>query len=110
MNTDRSVEELKQVVLHVSEIDKVEVKQGESSQEVASPEVVVQEFVQVEETVQPAIVTQMETPIEAVVQPAMVTRLETPIEAVAQPASATSAKSTTKTKMLKWRIVPFVFN
>ncbi|WP_312505080.1 Hpt domain-containing protein, partial [Bacillus luti] len=101
MNTDRSVEELKQVVLHVSEIDKVEVKQGESSQEVASPEVVVQEFVQVEETVQPAIVTQMETPIEAVVQPAMVTQLETPIEAVAQPASATSAKSTTKTKNVK---------
>ncbi|EEK79543.1 Histidine kinase [Bacillus cereus R309803] len=85
MNTDRSVEELKQVVLHVSEIDKVEVKQGESSQEVVSPEVVVQEFVQVEETVQPAIVTQ----------------LETPIEEVAQPASATSAKSTTKTKNAK---------
>ncbi|CAM4256675.1 chemotaxis protein CheA [Bacillus luti] len=101
MNTDRSVEELKQVVLHVSEIDKVEVKQGESSQEVVSPEVVVQEFVQVEETVQPAIVTQMETPIEAVVQPAMVTQLETPIEEVAQPASATSAKSTTKTKNAK---------
>lgn len=101
MNTDRSVEELKQVVLHVSEIDKVEVKQGESSQEVVSPEVVVQEFVQVEETVQPAIVTQMETPIEAVVQPAMVTQMETPIEEVAQPASATSAKSTTKTKNAK---------
>ncbi|WP_439020032.1 chemotaxis protein CheW [Bacillus thuringiensis] len=101
MNTDRSVEELKQVVLHVSEIDKVEVKQGESSQEVVSPEVVVQKFVQVEETVQPAIVTQLETPIEAVVQPAMVTQLETPIEAVAQPASATSAKSTTKTKNAK---------
>ncbi|HGH7179475.1 chemotaxis protein CheW [Bacillus luti] len=101
MNTDRSVEELKQVVLHVSEIDKVEVKQGESSQEVVSPEVVVQEFVRVEETVQPAIVTQMETPIEAVVQPAMVTQLETPIEEVAQPASATSAKSTTKTKNAK---------
>ncbi|MEI5889365.1 chemotaxis protein CheA [Bacillus cereus] len=101
MNTDRSVEELKQVVLHVSEIDKVEVKQGESSQEVVSPEVVVQEFVRVEETVQAAIVTQMETPIEAVVQPAMVTQLETPIEEVAQPASATSAKSTTKTKNAK---------
>ncbi|KAB2440394.1 chemotaxis protein CheA [Bacillus luti] len=101
MNTDRSVEELKQVVLHVSEIDKVEVKQGESSQEVVSPEVVVQEFVQVEETVQPAIVTQLETPIEAVVQPAMVTQLETPIEEVSQPASATSAKSTTKTKNAK---------
>ncbi|KAA0766708.1 chemotaxis protein CheA [Bacillus sp. SH5-2] len=101
MNTDRSVEELKQVVLHVSEIDKVEVKQGESSQEVVSPEVIVQEFVQREETVQPAIVTQMETPIEAVVQPAMVTQMETPIEAVAQPASATSAKSTTKTKNAK---------
>ncbi|PFW56491.1 chemotaxis protein CheA [Bacillus cereus] len=86
MNTDRSVEELKQVVLHVSEIDKVEVKQGESSQEVVSPEVVVQEFVQVEETVQP---------------PAIVTQLETPIEEVAQPASATSAKSTTKTKNAK---------
>ena len=31
MDTDRSVEELKQVVLHVSEIEKVEVKQGEYS-------------------------------------------------------------------------------
>ncbi|PGT98751.1 MULTISPECIES: chemotaxis protein CheA [Bacillus cereus group] len=93
MNTDRSVEELKQVVLHVSEIDKVEVKQGDSSQEV-----VVQEFVQVEEMIQPAMVAQLETPIKAAVQPAVVTQLETSIETVTQPASAKSAKSTTKTK------------
>ena len=32
MNTDRSEEEVKQVVLHVSEIEKVVVKQGESLQ------------------------------------------------------------------------------
>ena len=37
MDTDCSIEELKQVVLHVSEIEKVEVKQGEPiSKEVAS--------------------------------------------------------------------------
>ncbi|WP_144508798.1 chemotaxis protein CheA [Bacillus mycoides] len=33
METDRSVEELKQVVLHVSEIEKVEVKQGNIAEE-----------------------------------------------------------------------------
>ncbi|PGM94576.1 chemotaxis protein CheA [Bacillus cereus] len=33
MDTDRSVEELKQVVLHVSEIEKVEVKQGNIAEE-----------------------------------------------------------------------------
>lgn len=33
MDTDRSVEELKQVVLHVSEIEKVEVKQGNMAEE-----------------------------------------------------------------------------
>ncbi|HDR7636585.1 Chemotaxis protein CheA [Bacillus mycoides] len=33
MDTDRSVEELKQVVLHVSEIEKVEVKQGDIAEE-----------------------------------------------------------------------------
>ncbi|WP_088231108.1 chemotaxis protein CheA [Bacillus cereus] len=96
MNTDRSVEELKQVVLHVSEIDKVEVKQGDSSQEV-----VVQEFVQVEEMIQPAVVAQLETPIEAAVQPAVVTQLETSIETVTQPTSAKPAKSTMKTKNAK---------
>ncbi len=31
MDTDQSEEELKQVVLHVSEIEKVEVKQGHTS-------------------------------------------------------------------------------
>ena len=36
MDTDCSIEELKQVVLHVSEIEKVEVKQGEPISKVAS--------------------------------------------------------------------------
>ncbi|TWG42462.1 Hpt domain-containing protein [Bacillus sp. AK8] len=46
MDTDCSIEELKQVVLHVSEIEKVEVKQGEPiSREVASKKVVTQEVV-----------------------------------------------------------------
>lgn len=95
MDTDCSIEELKQVVLHVSEIEKVEVKQGEPiSKEVASKKVVTQEVVQVEEKLQPAVATQVESPIEA----------------TNQPSSAMPAKSTTKRKMLKWRIVQFVFN
>ncbi|SCM93522.1 Uncharacterized protein BWINRASL_01533 [Bacillus mycoides] len=76
MNTDRSVEELKQVVLHVSEIEKVEVKQGNHK---------VQEVVQVEETIQ-----QVET-----------TQLESSLELPTQPVSNTSTKSTTKTKNAK---------
>ncbi|SMD39670.1 chemotaxis protein CheA [Bacillus sp. JKS001846] len=86
MDTDCSIEELKQVVLHVSEIEKVEVKQGESiSKEVASKKVVTQEVVQVEEKLQPAVATQVESPIEA----------------TNQPSSAMPAKSTTKTKNAK---------
>lgn len=86
MDTDCSIEELKQVVLHVSEIEKVEVKQGEPiSKEVASKKVVTQEVVQVEEKLQPAVVTQVKSPIEATNQPSI----------------AMPAKSTTKTKNAK---------
>ncbi|WP_212936788.1 chemotaxis protein CheA [Bacillus hominis] len=76
MNTDRSVEELKQVVLHVSEIEKVEVKKGNHK---------VQEVVQVEETIQ-----QVET-----------TQLESSLELPTRSVSNTSTKSTTKTKNAK---------
>ncbi len=85
MNTDSSVEELKQVVLHVSEIEKVVVKQGESSQEVDS-KFAIEEAVQVEEMIQPDVVT---------------TQVEAPIEAAKQPASATTTKSAAKTKNAK---------
>lgn len=86
MDTDCSIEELKQVVLHVSEIEKVEVKQGEPiSREVASKKVVTQEVVQVEEMLQPAVATQVESPIVA----------------TNQPTSTMPAKSTTKTKNAK---------
>ncbi|MGF9769942.1 chemotaxis protein CheW [Bacillus albus] len=85
MNTDSSVEELKQVVLHVSEIEKVVVKQGESSQEVDS-KFATEEAVQVEEMIQPDVVT---------------TQVEAPIEAAKQPASATTTKSAAKTKNAK---------
>ncbi|PEX83516.1 chemotaxis protein CheA [Bacillus cereus] len=81
MGTDRSIEELKQVVLHVSEIEKVEVKQGSPTRQ----EVVTQEVVHVEEMIQSAVVTQVESPTEA----------------AKQPASATPAKSTAKTKNSK---------
>ncbi|EOP55942.1 chemotaxis protein cheA [Bacillus cereus VDM053] len=81
MNTDRSVEELKQVVLHVSEIEKVEVKQGKHK----AQEIVVQEVVPVEETIQ-----QVET-----------AQLESPLELPTQQVSNTSTKSTTKTKNAK---------
>ncbi len=84
MNTDRSVEELKQVVLHVSEIEKVVVKQGESLQEVDS-KFAIEEAVQVEEIIQPDVVTQVEAPMEA----------------AKQPASATTTKSAAKTKNAK---------
>ncbi|CAH2466393.1 MULTISPECIES: chemotaxis protein CheA [Bacillus] len=76
MNTDHSVEELKRVVLHVSEIEKVEVKQGSHK---------VQEGVQVEETIQQVETRQLES------------SLELPIQLV----SNTSTKRTTKTKNAK---------
>ncbi|MGG5736329.1 MULTISPECIES: chemotaxis protein CheA [Bacillus cereus group] len=81
MNTDRSVEELKQVVLHVSEIEKVEVKQGKHK----AQEIVVQEAVPVEEAFQ-----QVET-----------AQLESPLELPTQQVSNTLTKSTTKTKNAK---------
>lgn len=91
MNTDRSEEEVKQVVLHVSEIEKVVVKQGESLQEVDS-----------------MVATQETTRVEEMIQPSVVAQVEASIETAKQPASATPTKSTAKTKMLKVRIVPFV--
>lgn len=72
MNTDRSEEEVKQVVLHVSEIEKVVVKQGESLQEVDSM-VATQETTRVEEMIQPSVVAQVEAPIETAKQPASTT-------------------------------------
>ncbi|MCU4990871.1 chemotaxis protein CheA [Bacillus cereus] len=78
MDTDQSEEELKQVVLHVSEIEKVEVKQGHTSKEVVSEELATQEVVQ--EVKQVA------------------TQVESTKEISKQPASATSAKSNAKTK------------
>ena len=91
MNTDRSEEELKQVVLHVSEIEKVVVKQGESLQEVDS-----------------TVATQEDARVEEMIQPSVVAQVEAPIETVKQPVSALPTKSTAKRKMLKVRIVPFV--
>ncbi|PFL21953.1 chemotaxis protein CheA [Bacillus cereus] len=81
MDTDCSVEELKQAVLHVSEIEKVEVKQGNHK----AQELVVQEVVQVEEAIQ-----QVET-----------RQLESSLELPTQQVSNTSTKSTTKTKNAK---------
>ncbi|PEI80891.1 chemotaxis protein CheA [Bacillus wiedmannii] len=78
MDTDQSEEELKQVVLHVSEIEKVEVKQGHTLKEVVSKELGTQEAVQ--EDIQAA------------------TQVESTKEVSKQPASATPAKSTAKTK------------
>ncbi|MED2840410.1 chemotaxis protein CheA [Bacillus wiedmannii] len=78
MDTDQSEEELKQVVLHVSEIEKVEVKQGHTLKEVVSKELGTQEAVQ--EDIQAA------------------THVESTKEVSKQPASATPAKSTAKTK------------
>ncbi|MES5867417.1 chemotaxis protein CheW [Bacillus cereus group sp. RP32] len=74
MDTDQSEEELKQVVLHVSEIEKVEVKQGHISKEVVSEELATQEVIQV------------------------ATQVESTKEISKQPASATSAKGNAKTK------------
>lgn len=90
MDTDQSEEELKQVVLHVSEIEKVEVKQGHTSKEVVSEKLVTQEVVQ--EVIQAD------------------THVESTKEVSKQSANATPAKSTGKTKMVKWKIVPYVFN
>ncbi|MCU5340885.1 chemotaxis protein CheA [Bacillus cereus] len=81
MDTDQSEEELKQVVLHVSEIEKVEVKQGHTSKEVVSEELATQEVVQ--EVKQVA------------------TQVESTKEISKQPASATPAKSNAKTKNAK---------
>lgn len=84
MNTDRSEEEVKQVVLHVSEIEKVVVKQGESLQEVDS-----------------MVATQETTRVEEMIQPSVVAQVEAPIETAKQPASTTPTKSTAKTKNAK---------
>ncbi|HDR4592353.1 TPA: chemotaxis protein CheA [Bacillus cereus] len=78
MDTDQSEEELKQVVLHVSEIEKVEVKQGHTSKEVVSEKLATQEVVQ--EVIQAA------------------THVESTKEVSKQSTNATPAKSTTKTK------------
>ncbi|WP_409187158.1 chemotaxis protein CheW [Bacillus anthracis] len=78
MDTDQSEEELKQVVLHVSEIEKVEVKQGHTSKEVVSEKLVTQEVVQ--EVIQAD------------------THVESTKEVSKQSANATPAKSTGKTK------------
>ncbi|EDX57754.1 chemotaxis protein CheA [Bacillus cereus W] len=78
MDTDQSEEELKQVVLHVSEIEKVEVKQGHTSKEVVSEKLATQEVVQ--EVIQAA------------------THVESTKEVSKQSTNATPAKSTGKTK------------
>ncbi|MGG0707523.1 chemotaxis protein CheW [Bacillus paramobilis] len=78
MDTDQSEEELKQVVLHVSEIEKVEVKQGHTLKEVVSKELGTQEAVQ--EDLQAA------------------THVEPTKEESKQSANATPAKSAAKTK------------
>lgn len=78
MDTDQSEEELKQVVLHVSEIEKVEVKQGHTLKEVVSKELGTQEAVQ--EDIQVA------------------THVEPTKEELKQSANATPAKSAAKTK------------
>ncbi|PEO93591.1 chemotaxis protein CheA [Bacillus wiedmannii] len=78
MDTDQSEEELKQVVLHVSEIEKVEVKQGHTLKEVVSKELGTQEAVQ--EDIQAA------------------THVESTKEVSKQSANATPAKSAAKTK------------
>ncbi|HDR7795433.1 TPA: chemotaxis protein CheA [Bacillus luti] len=85
MDTDRSVEELKQVVLHVSEIEKVAVKQGAPKLEKVSKEAVTQKVIQIEE----------KTPLTEVAQ------VESSIVEVQQPVSTMLAKSTVKTKNAK---------
>lgn len=78
MDTDQSEEELKQVVLHVSEIEKVEVKQGHTLKEVVSKELGTQKAVQ-------------EDILAA-------THVEPTKEESKQSANATPAKSAAKTK------------
>lgn len=78
IDTDQSEEELKQVVLHVSEIEKVEVKQGHTLKEVVSKELGTQEAMQ--EGLQAA------------------THVESTKEVSKQSANATPAKSAAKTK------------
>ncbi|MGG0256185.1 chemotaxis protein CheA [Bacillus toyonensis] len=75
MDSDYNVEELKQVVLHISEIEKVEVKQGHTSQEAVQ--------------------------IEKMIQSSAVAQVVSPVEAPKQPANTTPAKSTVKTKNAK---------
>lgn len=75
MDTDYNVEELKQVVLHISEIEKVEVKQGHTSQEAVQ--------------------------IEKMIQSSAVAQVVSPVEAPKQSADTTPAKSTVKTKNAK---------
>ncbi|MES9690800.1 chemotaxis protein CheA [Bacillus toyonensis] len=75
MDTDYNVEELKQVVLHISEIEKVEVKQGHTSQEAVQ--------------------------IEKMIQSSAIAQVVSPVEAPKQPANTTPAKSTVKTKNAK---------
>ncbi|WP_259417178.1 chemotaxis protein CheA [Bacillus toyonensis] len=75
MDTDYNVEELKQVVLHISEIEKVEVKQGHTSQEAVQ--------------------------IEKMIQSSAVAQVVSPVEAPKQSANTTPAKSTVKTKNAK---------
>nr|WP_088327446.1 chemotaxis protein CheA [Bacillus cereus] len=78
MDTDQSEEELKQVVLHVSEIEKVEVKQAHISKEVVSEKLATQEAIQ--EVSQAA------------------THVESTKEVSKQSTNATTAKSAAKTK------------
>ena len=80
MDTDEVKKELKQVVLHVSEIEKVEVKQGHTSKEVVSEKLVTQEVVQ--EVIQAA------------------THVESTKEVSKQSANATPAKKHCKNE--KW--------
>ncbi|PHB49740.1 chemotaxis protein CheA [Bacillus toyonensis] len=75
MDTDYNVEELKQVVLHISEIEKVEVKQGHTSQEAVQ--------------------------IEKMIQSSAIAQVVSPVEAPKQSANTTPAKSTVKTKNAK---------
>ncbi|AHA10131.1 chemotaxis protein CheA [Bacillus toyonensis] len=75
MDSDYNVEELKQVVLHISEIEKVEVKQGHTSQEAVQ--------------------------IEKMIQSSAVAQVVSPVEARKQSANTTPAKSTVKTKNAK---------
>ncbi|MDW3037625.1 MULTISPECIES: chemotaxis protein CheA [Bacillus cereus group] len=82
MDTDQSEEELKQVVLHVSEIEKVEVKQAHISKEVVSEKLSTQEAIQE--------VSQAATHVEST--------KEVSKQVSKQSTNATPAKSAAKTK------------